>query len=96
MHWESMLLPDSCFPAGQHLTSDKLSSSNLESHYGELSGCLNIVRHAGTRVCLYFPQEERAPKCNGIKPGALVVTGNFGKDNHREAAHTFSKIFWTL
>ena len=48
------------------------------------------------RVCLYFPREDRAPGCNGIKPGALVVTGNFVKGDRQEAAHAFLKIFLDL
>ena len=40
-----------------------------------------------------FAREDRALGCNGVKPLAIVVTGNFGKDDCQGAAHTFLKIF---
>ena len=36
-----------------------------------------------------FSQEDGAPGCNSIKQSALVVMGNFGKDDHQVAAYTF-------
>ena len=45
------------------------------------------------RTCLYFPQEDGALGRNGIKQSALVVMGNFSKDDHQVAAYAFLKIF---
>ena len=58
MHQVSSLLPEGCLPTGQHPSGDELSSSNWELHCeNSLATGLNLVRHIGTRACLYFAPE---------------------------------------
>ena len=45
------------------------------------------------RACLYFPQEDGVPGCNGVKQSALVVMGNSGKDDRQVAVYAFFKNF---
>ena len=39
----------------------------------------------------YFPWEDGVPGRNGVKQSALVVTGNFSKDDRQVVVYTFFK-----
>ena len=98
-HWENLYresypLPVIHCPSGYGLSGNKLGSSNQDPLYRKLTGYQKKgVRHTGTRACLYFPREDGALGRNSVKQSALVVTGNFGKDDLQVAAYAFLKNF---
>ena len=59
-------------PKGWSLTGNKLSGSNWESHYKELTGCTNLVRQQTTSARMivmkwHTPFQENFPESIGIR-----------------------------
>ena len=94
MHWVSSPLPERQLPTRQHPSSDELSGSNWEMHCeNSLATGLNLVRHASTRACLYFPLENGAQERYGGKLWHASVTDGIGKlINGMRRTHLFQNF----